>query len=92
MQCTGNIAQNFIREISVGCAANMFSGSDFLNQLESTRIPADKVCRIMNNIGHQIAAAIYTVGQKVVHYYRILHQIHGIKNVITDVAQKISSS
>ena len=35
---------------------------------------------------------IDTVGQKVVHFYRILHQIHGVKNVIDDVTLKISSS
>ena len=85
MRCTDSSALNNTAEKKceqfIEYATNMFSGTKFMNQLGATPIPTDKVTRIVNNIGHQIISAIDTIGQKVVHYFHILHQIQSIKNV-----------
>ena len=67
----------------------MYKAPGFIQQMATTPVQSDKVCRIFSNLGNLIITAIELVGQKTVHFYRLLFQMQGIKNVLEDVKRKM---
>ena len=88
--CAGQYRGDQCQQI-LDCARVMFPG-DFMDQVEATPFPGDKVTRVVNNIGHHIISVVEVIGQKAIHFFRILHNIRTIKNLKSEYECKVNGS
>ena len=75
-------------DIMIQRVSGMFKSPSFIQLMSGVPVDSDKVCRIFANLGSLLLTALKLIGQKTIHYYKILFYLREVKMVYEEVKRK----